>query len=187
MLKLGNLLDSKKGRDFISQFNLKRVVAGRGHDTMGLIADLYIKGRKIAQFNDDGWGGEPIIEFESSAKEAELKSMVEKADFGQQLFDDGWDFMGTVDKIDFHTQVSQIVELAFALHEEAKIMKKTKGKLIITDGNSYRELSWKGVRDLAQLPTHSLQIVHDKYKKEFKDGESYLNTDEQLLGLGIKL
>ena len=187
MVKKGNALDTKKGRDFISQFNLKRVVEGRGHDTMGLLADLYIKGRKMAEFNDDGWGGEVDLTYESAAKETELKSMVEEINFGQLMFDNGWDFMESADRISIYDQVVQIVELAMVLKEEAKLMKKTKGKLIITDGKSYRELSWKGVKDLAQLPTKQLQTVYYKYKLEFKKGEKYLNTDEQLLGLGIKL
>jgi hypothetical protein len=38
---------------------------------------------------------------------------------------------------------------------------------------------------LAKVPTTRLQEIVDKYKKEFKSGDKFLNTN--LEGLGIKL
>ena len=183
----GSALNSKKGRDFVSQFNLKRVVAGRGHDCGGLLADLYIKGRKMAEFNDDGWGGEAELNYESKEKEAELKSMVEKVDFGQIMFDNGWDFLGDASKISIYDQVCQVIELSLLLKEEVKLMKKTKSRLVITSPFSSYEVSWTGVKDLGQLKTVNLQATYDKYKGKLKKNEKFLNTNEQLLGLGIKL
>jgi len=187
MLKRGCILDTKKGKDFISQFNLKKVVAGRGHDCGGLLAHLYIKGRKIAEYTDDGWGGEVQIDFESDAKEAEIKSMLKEVDFAKLMFENGWDFLGSANEIHFQDQVCNIVEMTAKVKEDAKLMKRTKNRLVIVTDWSTSEVSWTNLKDLNDLNTFVLQKTYDKYKKEFNENERYLNTDEQLLGLGIKL
>lgn len=106
-----SVLDVKVGLDFVKQFNLKEVVAGRGHDCGGLLAHLYIKSRKFAEYTDDGWGGESSIRFESSEKKCELKTMLDEVNFAKIMFENGWAFMGSIEKIDFHTQVDNLVEM----------------------------------------------------------------------------
>ena len=51
------------------------------------------------------------------------------------------------------------------------------------NGHSYTQVKFKV--PLAKVPTTRLQEVVDKYKKEFKKGDEFLNTN--LESLGIKL
>jgi len=51
------------------------------------------------------------------------------------------------------------------------------------NGHSYTQVKFKV--PLAKVPTTRLQEIVDKYKKEFKSGDKFLNTN--LEGLGIKL
>jgi hypothetical protein len=50
-------------------------------------------------------------------------------------------------------------------------------------GHSYSQVKFK--IPLAQVATNRLQEIVDKYKKELKEGEVFLNTN--LESLGIKL
>lgn len=181
-----HITDSPVAKKLIRKYNIKRVVQGRGHDCGGLIADLCIKSRVIATYHDDGWGGEPEIRFTSDKDEQDLKQELQKVDFAQLLFDNGWEFMKDPSKIDLDTQVDCLVTALASLKEEDALLRKTKRAFIF--GTSFRQsiVSWKG-KTLADMPLGALQMTYDKYKKDLKKGEKFFNTDEQLISLGIKL
>lgn len=173
--------------DFLKQFNLKRVVAGRGHDCGGLIADLYVKSVKYAEFNDDGWGGEPIISWESADKQIKFAQLLKSVSYGTAMFENGWAFMKEAKAIDFDTQVGQLVETLAHLKELEKIQKKCKGRFIYGNDFSTQEVYWKSVKDLKEIPVRHLQKTYDDIKAELKPNQKFFNTDEQLKGLGITI
>jgi hypothetical protein len=181
-----NILDSTVAREFISKYNLKKVVSGRGHDCGGLIADFYIKSRLIATYHDDGWGGDAEIHFTSDKIKEELMLALKGVKFDKLLFDNGWEFMKTPDRIDLETQVESIITSLVMLKEEVKLQRQClKGFIFGT--TFYRStVSWSG-KSLKDLPTPLLQMTYDKYKKELKKGQKFYNTDEQLIELGIKI
>ena len=48
-----------KGKELITNgtLSLKKVKSFRGHDGAGVNADVYVGKKKLAEENDDGWGG----------------------------------------------------------------------------------------------------------------------------------
>lgn len=182
-----SILNNAKVVEFLKQFNLKRVVAGRGHDCGGLVCDLYIRSVMYADFNDDGWGGEPNITWSSEEKRIKLTKMLKEVDFAQIMFDNGWAFLDTVEKVDLQTQVEHLIDTLAVLKDLEKLQKKCKGRFIYGTSHWNREVYWTGVKDLKQLSVRQLQKTYDGIKAKLTDGQKFVNTDEQLIGLGIKL
>ena len=181
-----SLLDSPKAVKFLKKFKLKRIVAGRGHDAGGLIADVYLKSKQLVAFHDDGWGGEPELNFINDGEQI-LKKAFDEINFAQEIFDNGYGFMGSPDKIYFDMQVSSLVEILHLMKEQDKVMRKTKNKLIFGDNYKHSIISWKGLKSLADLPLTQLQASYDMHKADFKYGDKFFNSKEQLLNLGVKL
>jgi hypothetical protein len=187
--KRKHILDCEDAVKVIKKFNVKRLVVGRGHDCGGLLADLCIGSKVVAEYSDDGWGGEAEIRFTSDADEAKVKAILDKGNFAKLLFEEGgWAFMKSVDRIDFQSQIDSLVSALAELKGREKAIRACKNKLLFgRDHNNYSWVSWKGVKNLSELETSNLQRTYDKYKKDLKKWEKFLNTDEQLLSLGIKL
>ncbi len=170
----------------VKQFNLKKVVEGRGHDCGGLICDLYLKSTKILAYHDDGWGGQPEITFLDDAKEQRVIKMLSDINFAQIMFDNGWAFMDSPTEICKDTQVEHVISLLQELKHFAKIQKKCISRFVYGTKSYQQEIYWTGVKNLNQISVKQLQKTYDKYKKELKDGEKFFNTDKQLKSLGIK-
>jgi len=184
---------TQERKDIASAFTLKRVVEGRGHDMGGLIADVYFKKKMVAEFCDDGWGGEPEIRFSSVEAEEKVRQYFIENDYGQKMFDNGWEFMKTVESIDYITQFTDVVELTASMLQENKQLKKiaracAKG-IVYGTAFHYQELGWKGVRKLGEVLTYkggkeALQGAYDKAKES---GKEIFNDLEVLKTLGVKL
>ena len=182
-----SILNVPEAVEFVKQFKLKRLVEGRGHDCGGLLCDLYLRSVMFADYNDDGWGGQPNITFMSKDKETKLAKMLKDINFAQLMFDNGWKFIGTVDKIDFQCQVEHLVETVSQLMRLDKIQKKCKGRFIYGTDYWQKEVYWTGVKDLKVISKPQLQRTYDDIKAKLKDGQKFYNTDEQLVQLGIKI
>jgi hypothetical protein len=181
-----SILNDAVASAFIKQFNLKRLVVGRGHDCGGLIADLCLKTKVLVEFNDDGWGGEPELNFDKKNMVI-LVEMLKNVDYAQRMFDNGWAFMKTPDRISIESQITSLVEELAKLKDREKLLKKCKSALIYGNEFSNSVISWKGIKDLSELDKNNLQRTYDKYKALLKSNQKFVNTDEQLLKLGIKL
>ena len=72
-------------KETLKRFTLKQVVIGRGHDGMGLVADVYLDKKKVAEFLDDGWGGEPEIRFETNEAKHKSKQVLSEAKFAEYI------------------------------------------------------------------------------------------------------
>jgi hypothetical protein len=171
---------------FIKQFNIKRVVEGRGHDCGGLICDLYLRSVLIAEYHDDGWGGEPEINFKEG-KEAKVTKMLNDINFGKIMFDNGWGFLKSVDEISTHTQIEHLISMLGEIKRLAKVQVKCKSKIIYGTEFYQKEIYWVGLKDLRALPLKQLQKTYDRIKGELKDNEKFFNSNEQLISLGVKL
>jgi len=182
-----------KIREILKPFEVKRVVEGRGHDAGGLICDLYFNKKKVLQYHDDGWGGESEQTFLTDEAERVVSDYLKKNNYEQLMFDNGWDFMKSADKIGFHSVIDDVVSSMANLKDELKFEKKInnacKKGIVFGNKNSYREFRWKGVKTLEQLTlirggTEALQSAYDEAKKE--DGD-ILNDLSKLKKLGIKV
>jgi len=177
----------------LKPFEVKRVVEGRGHDAGGLICDLYFKKKKVLQYHDDGWGGESEQTFLTDEAERVVSDYLDNNTYKQIMFDSGWDFLKSADKIGFNDVIDDVVNSMVNIKDELKFEKKInnacKKGIVFGNKNSYREFGWKGVKTLEQLTlmrggTEALQSAYDKAKKE--DGD-ILNDLSKLKKLGIKV
>jgi hypothetical protein len=183
---------SEQNVEILKPFKLKRLVVGRGHDCGGLIADVFFRGKQVASYHDDGWGGEAEVHFTDKESEAKVKVYLEGKDYAQHMFDTGWDFMKSVDKIGFDSQFGNVVESIARNMEEEKAKKKIKTltKKAIVYGNdfSYQETSWKGVKVLADILRYKggLKALQDAYDKAVASGKTVFNDVKELQALGVK-
>lgn len=114
-------------QEITSRFSVKGVKNGFGHDLMGLFADIYLDNKKIGYYNDDGWGGEVDLHLTSTA-DTLASDLCDKVNMAQLLYDNGWAFMGSPDKITRHTQIEQIfytlIDAVLTKKEAAAFIKK---------------------------------------------------------------
>ena len=179
------ILDSQEARNFLKQFKVTNVVAGRGHDCGGLICFLKLKSKTLVDYHDDGWGGQPEIRFESEDARQLLYKKLTDFNYAQKMFDNGWEFMDSPDDISLDTQVEDVISALVNLNSEASLMKKTKRAFVFGNHFTQSQVAWPK-RTLAEIPKPILQRTYDKYKSELKDGQWFFNTKEQLISLGIK-
>lgn len=189
------LLKSKVGREIVKHVTLKKVKLGFGHDLAGAFAEFYLDGKKMGYYNDDGYGGKSDIVYDSPTHQKKFEDFLAKNNVAQIMFENGWEFMKDVCRIDFHCQADEIVNAAINLKEEEKVEKK-----VLKDcehGIFYKTASGTGYKGVSfKLPLKAIagtykdgrkfiQEQYDKIKASLKKGEYIVNTN--LEELGIKL
>jgi len=178
----------------VKGFTAKNIKTGFGHDLAGAYCDVYLNNKKMFYFNDDGYGGEADIEFFKPEYDGIVKVLLEKDNYAQRMFENGWKFMKSVDKIDFHTQCVNLAESLINVKEEEKAQRKIKKycEKSIVFGNDYsmRTIGFKiTLREIVE--THkekgveAIQKAYDRAKSQMKEGDRILN--ENLEEFGIKL
>jgi hypothetical protein len=186
------LLNSKVGREIVKHVTLKKVKLGFGHDLAGAFAEFYLDGKKMGYYNDDGHGGESDIVYDSPAHQKKFENFLAKNNVAQIMFENGWEFMKDVCRIDFHCQTDEVVNAAINFKEEEKLEKKVqkdceKG-IYYKSGSSYKGIAFKLPLKAVLLHKGGREIIqqeYDKMKAVLKDGEYIVNKN--LEELGIKL
>lgn len=192
-----------KHTDYISNvpdFAIKNVQSMRGHEGIALRCTLYFKGKKVAEFYDDAGGGEPDLRFVSNEAEKEVASYLKSKNFAQLMFDNGWQFMGTPEKISLPDQVQNVIDGIFSLKElekaRKKIEKDCEKAICFGTPNRYMMIgNWKHPSSKTTLDLKTvakfgnglemIQKAYDRAKAELKEGEQIFNKN--LKELGIKL
>jgi len=181
-------------KDALKRVTLKKVVIGRGHDGLGLIADVYLDGKMVATFHDDGWGGEPEIRFSNKEAENKMNQLMLGFNIAKYMFENGWAFMKSASKIDLQTQITFAIEEAANRIEDEKFAKKRdklcEASFVYGTAKSYFHSKWKGFKSLKDIAAHpsgvkALQASYDRIKTNLKEGEKIFNTESQLKSLGI--
>lgn len=177
----------------LDKITLKKIKTGFGHDLGGMYCDVYLKGYgKICYLNDDGWGGEVEIHYETDEKQKAFETLLKENNIRQLMFDNGWAFMKDVNEISLHTQAESLIELKLAKIETDKFNKKReraceKGIIFGTE-NSYRGISYKMPLKAIVMHKGGIKVLQDAYnrvKKNLKKDEKIFNTN--LEKLGVKL
>jgi hypothetical protein len=189
-------------KNLINRVTVKKLKEGFGHDMMGYYCDVYLDNKKIGFVNDDGWGGETLIEYTNDKTKETFEAFLTDNKISRLLYNKlGWNFYDNEDKVGILTQGIALVELAINKKNEVKEMKKIQKRCVKSfvygrgfDDNSHSltwtARGWKGV-DLQTIRNHpkmgvdALQKLYDEIKAELKDGEVFFNTN--LEELGIKL
>ena len=179
---------------FLNRVTVKKVITEIGHDKAGYQCNLYLDNKKVAEVNDDGWGGEVDVNYVSEKTQAQLLEFVTENNYAEYLFNNGWKFMKDPKEICFHTQVVALTEYALNKKEEDKVLKKieratVKGIVFGNHNESYTTTAFKiTLKEIVKHPQGGvafLQERYDKIKAKLKEGEKIYNTN--LEELGIKL
>lgn len=173
---------------------LRKVKTGFGHDLAGLYCDVYMAGVKsrICYLNDDGWGGEVEIRYETPQTQEIFETFLKGGKVAQLMLMGEFSFLKTVDKIDLHCQAQNLIEIAVNLIEEDKFKKKIQkdcltGIAFGTD-SAYRIINYKmPLKAIVEINkekgVEALQKAYDRAKSELKLGERILNTNLEELGV----
>lgn len=187
------LSDSEKGKAILNPITIKKVKEGFGHDLNGYYCDFYFENKKVGYVNDDGWGGEEDIHYFSDELKEKMVQFFKEHKLQELMFDDGWEFMKSPDKITFESQLVFIIEHLLEENQMNKIIKKRDNKakkaIVYGDSEGYRAIGWNiPLKDVVGKHPHGLkrlQHEYDKVKANLKKGETILNTN--LAELGVKL
>jgi hypothetical protein len=152
-------------------------------ETTMFMADVYVNGKKTAYANNDGRGGCTFYNsYHSPNNDEDLRQAEAYCLSLPKVRVEEYDF-------EYDMNLEHFIDDLVTAELEKKEKKKFEKQMVNSimwgkpKGHSYSQVKFKV--PLAEIPTTRLQEVVDKYKKEFKEGDVFLNTN--LESLGIKL
>jgi hypothetical protein len=173
------------------KFSLKNVKFHRGHDGgVGLNADIYVDGKKIAHVYDDAWGGGN--QYDAFGKTPEERKTNRKIIEDLETYAKTRTYVNPLikDKKPMTKNLDILIDEALDEMEKEKLAKKSAKKFathIITGvpgGDATMEYSYgKPARQLSTIPVQQLQTGVDSIKAKLKAGERILNTNLEALGI----
>jgi hypothetical protein len=152
-------------------------------ETTMFMADVYVNGKKTAYANNDGRGGCTFYNsYHSPNNDEDLRQAEAYCLSLPKVRVEEYDFEFDMNLEHF---IDDLVHAELEKKEQKKLEKQMANSIMWgkPKGHSYSQVKFKV--PLADIPTTRLQEVVDKYKKEFKSGDVFLNTN--LESLGIKL
>jgi hypothetical protein len=152
-------------------------------ETTMFMADVYVNGKKTAYANNDGRGGCTFYNsYHSPNNDEDLRQAEAYCLSLPKVRVEEYDFEYDMNLEHF---IDDLVMAELEKKEKKKFEKQMANSIMWgkPKGHSYSQVKFKV--PLAEIPTTRLQEVVDKYKKEFKSGDVFLNTN--LESLGIKL
>jgi hypothetical protein len=152
-------------------------------ETTMFMADVYVNGKKTAYANNDGRGGCTFYNsYHSPNNDEDLRQAEAYCLSLPKVRVEEYDFEFDMNLEHF---IDDLVHAELEKKEQKKLEKQMANSIMWgkPKGHSYSQVKFKV--PLAEIPTTRLQEVVDKYKKEFKSGDVFLNTN--LESLGIKL
>lgn len=149
--------------------------SGMSEETNAFTADVYADGKKVGYAKNEGCGGNTFVSCFAETRtqfqrvEAYCKSLPAiPYKYGDEDFSMESDLENVVD---------QLFEKWLNDKETKKLEKKMIDHIMWGVPNGYSYCSVKFKRPLNQIPHPILQNYLDEYKKKFKDGEKFLNTN----------
>ena len=152
-------------------------------ETTMFMADVYVNGKKTAYANNDGRGGCTFYNsYHSPNNDEDLRQAEAYCLSLPKVRVEEYDFEFDMNLEQF---IDDLVHAELQKKEQKKLEKQMTNSIMWgkPKGHSYSQVKFKV--PLAEIPTTRLQEVVDKYKKELKEGDVFLNTN--LESLGIKL
>ena len=174
------IYDNQEVRDFLKQFKVTNVVVGRGHDCGGLICFLKLGSKILVDFHDDGWGGQPEIRYPNNEAMELLHQKLKDFNYAQKMFDNGWEFMKSPDRIGIESQVEDVISALVSIKEDDKNLRRQEKKgLFIQEPNGNRStIFWKGfsIKKLLEHPQGEATL-RKKILELQNEGNIILNTN----------
>jgi len=149
-------------------------------ETNAFVADVYVNGKKVAYAKNDGHGGETY--YHSYSKDNTLLRKAEEYCLSLPPIKTPYNFEIEMNLTNF---IDELVEAELKKKDQKKMEKKMEKAIMWGVPNDYRYSQVTFKVPLAQIPRPQLQMYVDKYKKDFKEGEKFLNTNLESLGIKI--
>ena len=152
-------------------------------ETNCFVADLYINGKNVGECKNDGRGGCTFYNsYHAPNNDEDLRQAEAFCKALPPIRSEEYNFEFDMNLTHF---IDNLIEDELKKKEQKKLEKKMLDTIMWgkPNGHSYTQVKFKV--PLAKVPTARLQEIVDKYKKEFKSGDEFLNTN--LEALGIKL
>lgn len=158
-----------------------KVAEHMSEETTAFTADLFVDGKNIGYVKNDGHGGCTDYNSNPDEKSREVLKAAEAYCLTLPDIDCGSFKL----KMNLEHFIDELLEKHLKEKDQIKLTKKMVNTIMwgVPNGHSYMQV--KLSKPLAECNVVSLQNTIDKYKKEFKAGEQFLNTN--LEALGIKL
>jgi len=162
-----------------SPFSVKKLTFFRGHDGAGLNADIYHGKNKIAEVDDDGWGGGLAMRFVGTNRNRVPDSTVKVIDeLLESLPEITFSDVGTSDSQSVYTWdmehlFNELIELESSRKDALKILRKASA--INKDNNV---VSWKYKASLLDKP-----VINNKKVSTFRDSFAEVCEKEGMIFL----
>lgn len=152
---MANITFDKFPKQAFEDITFKKVKLQQGREGVSMSADVYFK-KKLAGFiYDDGFGGGtwleaaylPKMQGRTFEELKVLEKYVEENNLKQVLFDNGWEFMEDVNKID----VSDVIDCMIMALETKKDFEKRQKQKILFEDNKGGEWSVKLTKPISEL------------------------------------
>ena len=159
-------------------------------------ADLVINGVLAGEANNDGRGGCTFYSVRTYDMKKRTSLSVGDIERNRELLRQAEAFCKALPKVrveeynfEYDMNLEHFIDNLIEDELKKKEQKKLEKKMVDTimwgkpNGHSYTQVKFKV--PLAKVPTTRLQEVVDKYKKEFKKGDEFLNTNLETLGIKL--
>jgi hypothetical protein len=167
-------------------------------ETIMFKADLVINGIVVGEANNDGRGGCTFYsannynvkkqEFLPDAERKRNKELIQEAEaFCKSQPKKVVEFNSGTHELDVTLEflIDELIDNELKKKEQKKLEKKMLDAILWGKPNGYSYTQVKFKMPLAKIPLIQLQGLINKYKIQLKDGDVFLNTN--LEGLGVKL
>lgn len=162
-----------------------KIAEHMSEETTAFTADIFVDGKEAGYAKNDGRGGSTFCQpYEGK------RSLLEKAEqyclsLPEQIIEMGVGRKPLVIPMNLENFVDELVEAELVKKANKKLEKKMVNTIMWGKPNGSSYIQVKLPQPLSSYPVLALQNAIDKYKKEFKEGDVFLNTN--LEALGIKL
>lgn len=175
-------------KPILDRVSIKNVKRNIGHDLGGLYCEICFDGKKVAYYNDDGYGGETEIEpFDKKGAEMmkSLEDFLNEQNFTQFQYEEekkrfAEEYLTAPEDMKLKEQLEFICERLELLHS---LKRKMKGAILFGNpfAGSYRSISWGKIKSLDEIvEKYGKKVLVDaikEVKEKMVEGEVIYNTN----------
>jgi len=162
-----------------------KIAEHMSEETTAFTADIYIDGKQAGYAKNDGHGGSTY--YHAYEGKRDLIAKAEKhcltlppikygAEHGMKAFEI---------KMDLENFIDELVTAELKKKDLKKLEKKMVNTIMWGQPNGTSYVQVKLPQPIASYPLPAIQKAIDTYKKEFKKGDVFLNTNLEVLGVKL--
>jgi len=164
-----------------------KIAEHMSEETTAFSAEIYVDGKATGYAKNDGRGGCTGYHSNGDEKSRELMKSAEAycLTLPAQRIDMGSGRKPLVIEMNLENFIDELVEASQSEKEQKKLEKKMINTIMWGQpkGRSYAQV--KLPQPITSYPLPAIQKTIDSYKKEFKEGDVFLNTNLEVLGVKL--